>query len=57
MADIIGNERDNFLQGTPAIDRIFGVGGNDTILAEASDDDVDGGSGNDLSMVAWATIR
>lgn len=48
MAEIIGNEQDNFLQGTAAPDRIFGIAGNDTILAEASDDFADGGTGNDF---------
>jgi Ca2+-binding RTX toxin-like protein len=49
MAEIIGNEGNNFLQGTAASDRIFGVDGNDTILAEASDDSVNGGSGDDFA--------
>ncbi|MBD2092879.1 calcium-binding protein [Microcoleus sp. FACHB-1515] len=48
MAEIIGNENDNVLQGTFEPDRIFGVGGRDVIRADASDDIADGGAGDDV---------
>ena len=51
---IIGDDNDNFLQGTNRGETIIGEGGNDVIagggtgLADDGDDIMDGGSGNDI---------
>ena len=47
LATILGDNRPNYLTGTPQADTIYGYGGNDTIDGLASNDRIYGGSGND----------
>jgi Ca2+-binding RTX toxin-like protein len=50
MATIIGNARDNTLNGSPEDDVIQGLGGSDWIMADAGNDRLNGGPGRDILL-------
>jgi hypothetical protein len=50
VGNIVGDDNDNTLIGTPARDVIEGLGGNDTLQGLAKDDLLDGGSGIDRAV-------
>jgi len=47
VAQIVGTEGPDVLNGTPAADHIVGLGGNDSVYADYGDDIIEGGEGND----------
>ena len=52
---IVGDNNDNVLGGTAAVDLIEGLDGNDTLQGKAGDDGLDGGSGLDRAIYTDAT--
>ena len=46
--DVVGDNNDNILIGTPKADRMFGLGGNDRLSGLGGPDSLFGGPGNDF---------